>query len=301
MNIASATAAYPIVAPASISSLTGALLYRQRRGAVAYDAICLPQGDESWSLEHFYGTDAAARQPRLALRLSRLLEELGIERAYAPSVGHMSGTVVGARQLLMGTKLPGGTAIFRQKGLPGDGVPLEKGDAFVMSQAGCPLVVATGGGYLIAAHAGRDSLLDRRAIVEGVRREHEGVIYAIAAEFAKLGISSHEVVLEAFFSIAPEAFGHPLGHPVHGRYNCCMVRWIEKRWGKMLDGIVTVKDGVAYLDLPKLIFAQAKAVGFHADLDERWGGTFWGDFDNFASTRSDAPRARNLIIARRVA
>jgi hypothetical protein len=239
------------------------LRHAERIGGINITAICAPPSPEaSWSLKDMYSQEAVDDRPQLARGLSRALLDHGITRAYAPSVAAMSGAIAERHELSTALSLPEGVTMLRNKALPSDGVPLnpESGnEGFVMSGGGCPLVVAIGGGHVIAAHASRESLIDRGRIETGTpSRDHESVIHSIAAWFQKKRVPVDQVNVRIFFTVKAKAFPHPFTGSAHSPYNQKLHADIM---GRNLGKDVMQRD-TGRLSIPGLIHGLCAKEGF---------------------------------------
>jgi hypothetical protein len=234
------------------------LTYEWYAGSAIIKGTCIPAGaGRSLSLRDLYHQDDVARDPDLASFVAEALGEHDIQVGYAPSVAAMNAEVVARDDLSTRIELAPGRILYRNKDVPADGVRISQGEAFVMSNAGCPPVVTHGRGRTFVGHMGRKSGIDEDRIRSGTPRRFESVLHALAAEYEALNIPLHEVQVLMLFSIKSEDFTHPFDHPDHGRFNRDMYHDVWARWG---DGIMTEGDG--RLSMPALARAQAKEIGF---------------------------------------
>ena len=170
-----------------------------------------------------------------------------------------------------------------------------------MSGGGCPAIVAVAEGkyshyHCFVAHAGRESVLDRRRILgEGPSREHEGVVFALAEEFRGRGIHLRDVALFSFFALEGGTFGHPHEHPVHKVYNRRMSAEVLHRW----QGAITMghegPDECGYLDIGKLIELQAGELGF-GKVHITGTLTHNGPFAHTRHANPNMRKERNLVV-----
>ena len=162
------------------------------------------------------------------------------------------------------------------------------------------MLVAIGGGHVVFAHAGRDSLIDRVQARTGEQsRPHQSVVASIAEAFEGRGISPRRVGIRAFFGVDHRAFGHPLHEDHDGsEENRLIVEHIARQWPAWSDRIVTVEDNVAYLSLRCLIQAETVRLGFRSFGYEK----VLPISGAYGHTRHPDPalkQARNLIIVHR--
>lgn len=264
---------------------------------VEYDAVCIAAGSPAgdWSLKYFQHPEDAAKYPEKAERLARVLRERGITDAYAPAVDKMSGLVVEKTALSVTIQLPHGVRLHRNRDVPADGVSLGRNHAFIMSGGGCTVLVAAGRGLVIAAHASRDSMLDRAFIRnEAPPREYASVVRSIIGHASKSGhVLPKHLSLRGFFTLPAEDFPHPPSHPDWGAENVQLAEFIAGKWG---PHIMTGPD--LHLSIPELIKAQGAEhrfgrVGVEKDLPR--SGAF-----GYTRHANEAMRtARNLVIVHR--
>lgn len=215
-------------------------------------------------------------EPEHNARLLAVLKERGITRAFVPHPT-FNGLVVEPARIMRSRWLDDEHELIKSV-LPLEGYEIPAGDALVCPAGGCPFLVGLGWTLdgrmrMIAAHAGRDSLIDRNRIAESrllsylelrARREDsrpfEGVAYSMVEAFRKMHIGPHRIEMHMFFSIAGTAFFHAFDHPKYGAYNRRMYEDIRGRWGERA-AYKTGRRGGAYgvcVSLPDLFLGQAK-------------------------------------------
>lgn len=182
-----------------------------------------------------------------------------------------------------------------------DGVVIPRGGAFWLASADCPTIVVwcKSTGFTIAAHAGRDSLLDRKRIETGIKsREHESVVDAILEKLTNRQIPELHVFVCC--GIGGEHFVHSVDDPIHGAFNVLMFKDNINRYGN--DCIVGEKSRGA-LSLYDLIRAQfttrgvpeenitTDSVNTFGDRDEENGEHKW-----WSACRGDTERNGVLVI-----
>lgn len=247
----------------------------------------------NWSLRLFRPEIEPKDRKALITALGSELLSAKVHQAFAPRVDAMSAHVVGQEELTERFHLGSGITLYRNSNVPADGVFLRPSQAFVMSGAGCPVIVASGGTHFVVAHAGRDSLVDRQAVEErGRRREYLSVVHAVVHAFSMRGVPADGVAMGMLFAIPRESFEHHPEHPVYGDYNRELVAFLERRY----DASIIRRNGTAYLDLQALFIAQARRVG----VRRPWVLHPLQDHPDLAHTRDGMGSAqRNLIIVKR--
>lgn len=245
------------------------LVCKDEHDGVEYEAICYPAGTPAgdWTLKNLRVPEDVQKHPAEAERIGRVLAEHGIKRAYAPHVAPASGIIIPRPRLSSVLELPHEVTLFRNAAMPADGVALGRGEAFVMSGGGCPVLVMSGDGMCIAAHASRDSLLDTCHIRTGERnpdRPHKSVINAMVSWAARRETSPlkpRQSKLSGYFSISTDWFRHSPDHPDFGVLNVQRAKYIERNWG---PGIVIGPH--LCLNIENLSRAQARTAGFTPEL-----------------------------------
>lgn len=179
----------------------------------------LPCGFSSWSLQSLR-TQQDVHQVGVAIVIRNVLRKLGVHRAYAPHVIPASAQIIDTCVLNEHINIGENIALRRNRSIPGDGIPLEKGYAVLMGLAGCSVIIATDGdGDMIVAHAGRDSLVDPGAINGEPTRKHVSIVDAIVESFLNRGATLDRIVMCMQLAIPASAFERQFDHPIHGNYN----------------------------------------------------------------------------------
>ncbi len=244
-----------------------------------------------WSLKLMQTQEDVFKQYGLAVGLRRTLRDMNVRKAYAPNVEPMSAIVVGTHVLNTRIRLGGHTYLYRKKQVPADGVFLRPGEAFVMSAAGCPVIIATAGEYMIVAHAGRDSLIERSAVLGAPTREHPSIVDAIIGAFGKNGFGVDQISMCMHLAIPAIVFEHRFDHPFYGAYNRALARFVDDRW----PGCTAYKNGSMFLDLESVFVEQARRAG----LRYVWAALSLDTFPDLVHTRAgENPHQRNLVVVR---
>jgi hypothetical protein len=234
-------------------------------GTVPYQVQCYPP-------RHSLLTEGAET---FTDRLSRVVvsnngnkqEKTRIDRVFLPDVQAMSGRRARFSEFKKTGVLHDGKVEVYTAEAPSDVVAIRRRQGVFFRAGGCLLVVATGGGYCVAGHAGRDSLV----CPVGTTRAHESVVHAIAESFDRKGIARSNIMIRTFFGIQPEAFVHDPAHPERGEYNQALLEHVQeiedrvsrkahrlgiKQWSSR-DTIIRIRDKVPHLSLYHLLKAQA--------------------------------------------
>lgn len=246
----------------------------------------------SWSLKPIQEHDDALKHRELASGLCATLHSIGAKMAYAPNVAAMSATIVRVGKLGKQIPLGDGVVLHRDKDVPADGVFLPPGKAFMMSGAGCPLIIATAGEYAVVAHAGRDSLIDRGAVMGRPTRNCGSVVDSIIDALLGRNAPADDIDMCMLFAIPAESFGHPENDPRYGEFNSRLGVYAHNNW----PGSVTKKDGSVFVDLGALFVEQARQRG----VRRAWAVHSLDEYPDLAHTRDgkDISR-RNLYVVKR--
>ncbi len=227
--------------------------------------------------------------------LRSICRKMEIEHAFAPDVSKASARVITQKEMA-GRQIELGSNVFLSFGEESaDGVFLEKGEAFMMSGRGCPVIIASDSKNVAIVHAGRDSLIYRDAVMDNVgkaSRPYMSVVDSLIDAFVERESFPGEMVMA--FSIPTAVFEHPLEHPTYGNFNRALHAFVEKQW----PGNTNICKGSMYLNLEDIFLSQAHRVGVKASVVHP-AGTIPGMTypRNSQETRNGA---RNLIIVQRV-
>lgn len=259
--------------------------------AVLGPAYVEPHGLTGWSLKPIQFQDDISQNPLLAALLSREFFALDVREAFAPNVAAFSGRIADTAELTTKICLDK-TTLYRNRDKPADGIFLKPEQAFVMSAAGCAIILASAGDHFIAAHAGRDSLIEREAVLGRATRGHISIVDAIIEEFRKRDMSERNIEMVMMFAIPAKTFEHRFDHPLHGAYNQALNMFVWDRWPDCLAH----NGNSMFLDLERLFVEQARLAGVRRVRAEH----SLADFPRLAHTRDgNNPERRNLIIVKR--
>ncbi len=253
-------------------------------------------GLANWSLQPIQTQQDACTQyglTKLAEALQETFQVMEASRVYAPHVIPASAIVADTALLKERIRLGEGVSLYRNRNAPVDGVFIQRGDAFAMSAAGCPVIIAVAGKKMVVAHAGRDSLIERAAVMGAPTRKHLSVVDAIVDAFRKQGTRAVEISMRMYFSIPTRSFEHRFDHPQYGAYNRALAAFVDDRWENCM---VRETSESMFLNLEAVFVEQARQAGVRdllatLSLDECLG---------LAHTRDEKdPRRRNLILVKR--
>ncbi|MHB0865518.1 MAG: hypothetical protein ACYC1Y_01255 [Minisyncoccota bacterium] len=271
--------------------------YKIERPSVTLGALgpksARQQGFLNWSLQQMQNQEDVYRHYGLATGLYMALRTLNVRRAYAPQVAPASAAIVDASVLRDRIRLTGNVSLYRGKDVPADGVFLKPNEAFVMSSAGCPVIIAHADEHMIVAHAGRDSLIDRGAVIGTPTRKHVSIVDAIIDAFKQKSVAIHRMTMCMQFSISAEAFEHRFDHPQHGAYNRALASFIDEKWPA--SAMRKTADSLL-LNLESVFIEQARQAG----IRNVWTFLSLSECPDLAHTRDGKkPDRRNLILVKR--
>lgn len=188
-----------------------------------------------------------------------------------------------------------------------DGVVLGSGEALAVTSADCPIIVLHGLDkegelHVIAAHAGRDSLLNKSLLSKGVTSptlaESNRVIYNAVMNLSLKGVDIEVMHLNVYCGIRT-GFCHPPNHDQYSVYNKALLD-VCHNYRTRYDIVRNWDTGE--VDMYRLISAQAVHIGIHPE------NVFFDDINtgnpdqSWASCRKPESRERgerNLVIVSR--
>ncbi len=170
-------------------------------------------------------------------RVGAVAQGLGVSKIFAPRPAKFNAEIVAADDLKEEIVLADeDRSVIMYRGIDADGVEFPKHDqngyyAFWLSSADCITIVARHSetGHTIAAHGGRDCLVDRGRINGGTPRKFESVVHAIADRFSKTERKALKVFMTC--GIGPEHFEHRCDDAKYGQANAKMIFDIQRKWG----------------------------------------------------------------------
>lgn len=264
--------------------------------AGAIDVFCFGRASGDWALRGPGAADAERNNPGVLRRVEALSDRHGC-RIHAPVATPFNAEIV-EPDALRDAWIPG--KLFR--GIEADAVTLgAPGLAFAVASADCPTIVArcSATGYATAAHAGRDCLYDRGALLEGASpRRHESVVHAMIEAFRKAGCVPADIRAFICCGIGPDRFLHGSAHASRGTTNAAIVGHIMARWGA---GCLLGDPLEGRLSLAEIIRAQFAELGIHPSHVGHDGGDTHEDRacdGGYAwhSHRRDGDGKRNLVL-----
>lgn len=217
-----------------------------------------------WSLKDMYEPQDVYRHPELAARLGAALSGLGAWDVYAPTPVKFNGEIMLPAILSDTLHLPHNVYLHRNGSVYADGTFLShRGEGGVFSAGGCGMVLAAYGDDLIFAHAGRESIIDRRRVrTRGAEEDRKRDL--VDNILVALGVSDHKKVhLWPLYFIGPEHFVHHKDdpNPKHAEYNRGAMEYLPQQF----PGEFGEVDGDSIkIDLPRIFRAQCVKRGVPA-------------------------------------
>lgn len=237
-------------------------------------------------------------------RVGAMALNLGLDNIYAPRPSTFNAQICDVEQLTeLIDRYPTACShsVTIRRGCDADGVEIPPKAAFWISSADCITIIThdPGTGKTIAAHGGRDSLVDRTRIMAGKAREFESVVDAIAARYSNNALKRLRVFLTC--GIFPEKFDHPCNHPEHGTKNRRMVLDVLAKWGPTC---VVGDHFQGCLCLSEIIRAQFLRHGVKAHHIAHDGVDTYGDLDSdgqprwWSHRRGDGKKRNGVLVVR---
>ncbi len=159
-------------------------------------------------------------------------------------------------------------------GVKADGVELSSAHhGLWISPADCPTLVVydLSTNRLMAAHAGRDCLIDRHLILSGqVTRRPFSIVDTILQRLDP----ENPLLVKAFVccGIGPNNFTHPWDHPEYGEDNRAVTNYLIKHYGQ---GVITGEVRNGCINMRALIRQQFVAGGYElANIEDDHSDTF---------------------------
>ena len=230
----------------------------------------------------------------------QVADDLGVNRILRPQTHTFNAIVCEPEELTRVDHSVAGRIEVRS-GVLADGVIIPKGKVALFQTRDCPTIITLNQktGEVAAAHAGRDSLLDRELILTGdPSRPFKSVVDAIVDRLVGDKPNGHSAYLEVFSCIGIEArrFRHASDEPTYGYFNNRMSRYLVAEYGPdcLLDGNIEI----GAIKLHRLIRNQFQRLGVMPDFisnDEREVGT-GTQSDFFYSRRNGENHGHNVIL-----
>lgn len=170
----------------------------------------------------------------------------GVKNIFAPSCKKFNAEIIHTEKLRHKTRLRGGQMFHR--GYFADGVILTaKGDAFFISSADCPTIVAIGKNIAIIAHAGLGCLIDKDKIYNNKpSRKHESVVDSVMEKFIKTRENIDEIQIFITCGIKGANYSYPSYHPQYGNKNKILINYLLRKYSYSLLG--DYSNGLISLD-----------------------------------------------------
>lgn len=187
-----------------------------------------------------------------------------------------------------------------RRGCDADGTTLEKAqDACWINTADCPTVITYDqqNGLIIAAHAGRDSLIDRGRIAGKQPRTHETVVHTMVDRHGYEAMQRLQVFIAC--GIKSAHFEHRWDDKKYGMTNKAMTEDVIERWGRIS---VTGQWTLGRLALSEIIRSQFLNFGVpseniaydgidtSSDVKEEGGYRWW------SNRRGDGAKRNGVLV-----
>lgn len=219
-----------------------------------------------------------------------MLHEEGTRLIAVPQVFRFNAEVARCGEFGTTHRINGVTV---RTGLEKDAVLLKRGESAGIVTGDCPTIAfwnrATG--EAAAAHAGRDSLLDRRMIEEGLPSRPRASVVESVLKYTRW--NSRDVFLYVSAGIGPLHFAHSSSDPVHGNRNRKMIEWIERRYGAHC---IRGKLEEGRIDLYALICLQAAELGIPSSQIQSDGLDTYTHQGLWSHRNAEKRAGRNIVL-----
>ncbi len=149
-----------------------------------------------------------------------------------------------------------------QRGIQADGLSgLTKKHGYIVSAADCALVAVKNDDLVIAAHAGRNSVIDMNYMKGGEKRENESVVHAILKRIVGANLDIQRTHVWIGFSISP---GPHFAHAINDHenpHNRKMVEYVARHYGPSCFKQDGQGGTLGWLDVKELIRRQFLSLG----------------------------------------
>jgi copper oxidase (laccase) domain-containing protein len=242
--------------------------------------------------------------PHVLQRIGQLAEELEIQQILAPRPALFNAEVCSTPDLSDFIRLGNGEqAPVLLRGKNADGAVIEAQQGFWVSSADCITIIVHDpkNGQTIAAHAGRDCLVDRARLNDEESREFESVVHAIAARYSKKALKRLRVFITC--GIGPEQFIHNCSDPKWGPKNTRMILDIQEKWGqngRVLQGSYLMGK----ICLSEMLRSQLISIGVPAHHIAFDGVDTYSDTDKngepkwWSHRRGDGMKRNGVLVVR---
>ncbi|MEA3249052.1 MAG: laccase domain-containing protein [Patescibacteria group bacterium] len=268
----------------------------------AVEILCFGRDTGDWSLRDEIPELPGYPRPEVVEAIGKLAAAYNC-RIYAPNTSAFNAQIVEARHLADSLVED---AFFR--GVEADGVVLRKpGQAFAVSSADCPTFVLRDPitSTVVAAHAGRDSLIDPLEIrgprEDWIRLRPSSVQQAIN-EMPIPDLHGGLARLKAFIAcgIGPTHFRHPYGGDDSDDYNTALIKWAW-RWNYGNDYLWGNDPYEGCLNLVDIIRMQCRDKGVPTEnIGSDGVDTYHDRYPNgrytWHSHRREGDGTRNLVL-----
>ena len=195
-----------------------------------------------------------------------------------------------------------------QVGHYADGVMIPECHAMWLSTGDCPTIVAYQAGTkeLVAAHAGRDCLLEPEAVQTGTRSGNRN-FSVVDSILGSIQGSPEGIAAKIYLGIAGQHFIHSPHDETYGKKNRRLLKFLNQHYGE--EVIARQETPVGALDLRKLIIAQFRRGRVcsvtHDDHDTygdrlKNGQPAWASHARWTKNGKQGPDSRNGLLIMRL-
>lgn len=214
---------------------------------------------------------------------------------YAPSPVMMNAVVVESTAMIncRAIHMNGRDSEILYRGIHADGFGfVNLWNSYAVSAADCALIVVQHGDKILAAHAGRDSVIDMGAMKGQAHRPQESVVYAIRNKLKQRqkSLAMRDVRVWVGFSISPGPHFAHAKNDEKNPHNRTMVEYIIRRYGPSCFKEDGQGGALGWLDTKELIRRQCLSLGIQEKCIE---------FDSVCTYSDTNPQGEHLWYSNR--
>lgn len=240
--------------------------------------------------------DELKKKPVHFLAVAQVAKKCGVTKVYVP-IGSFNGRVITPEpdDFKTPVEMDGVTFYFDYNDGRADGVRLlEPSTGYFVGSGDCPVtIIRLPNGTVVAAHTGRDSVIEPEGIFDPTGTRYRSVVFSALEGW--YGRAQH-VRAAVLFGIQPQSFQHRFDDPVHGKKNKAMVERLIKRWGPQ---VLLPPISLGQISFTELVKAQLEELGAPVDSMSFRGDPLIDtatDPELYSNRRGDKERTGVLVV-----
>lgn len=208
---------------------------------------------ENWDISGLQIAQDLNRSPVVFEQIKSAAQAVGVNKVLAPVPSSFNALVTTEAKL---DEVITDGAFSLCRGIWADGAIVTEDTAFWVSSADCPTIISWTTNKLIAAHAGRDSLIDPRLTTKSQdRRQYFSIVDTIMDHFRE---EVNDLQVAIVLGIHGSHFDHPSSHPRWGEINRQLIKLAKRLYG---ESVFCGDSDKGRLDLRELIRLQFAGYG----------------------------------------